>query len=226
MSPPRLRQPSILAVFLIWTAVGLFSLGQSAVIRGSPVPLSQLVLTAVSIWLWALYTPLIWWLSERYPFDQRRVRAALIHAAAAFALLFAEAALNVTIVMPALGMPPRRVLRNASDLLLGDVLRGALRQTEPEVALRDELGLAERYLDLERARFGDALSFSVEAEPDTAAAQVPSLLLQPLVENALKHGRGPDGRAHVRIRAQRQGPDLRIEVRDTGSGPAEGAQDG
>src|SRR5204863_488092 len=92
---------------------------------------------------------------------------------------------------------------------------------EPEVALRDELGLAERYLDLERARFGDTLSFSVEAEPDTAAAQVPSLLLQPLVENALKHGRGADGRAHVRIRAQRQGPDLRIEVRDRGSGPAE-----
>jgi len=56
------------------------------------------------------------------PFDQRRVRAALIHAAAAFALLFAEAALNVTIVMPALGMPPRRVLRNASDLLLIDLL--------------------------------------------------------------------------------------------------------
>ena len=298
MSPSRLRHPSILAVFLIWTAVGLFALGQSAVIRGSPVPLSQLVLTAVSVWLWALYTPLIWWLSERYPFDQRRLRASLIHAAAAFALLFAEAALNVAIVMPALGMPPRKMLRNASDLLLidllcyaaivaiehgrryylrslrlesdlrqarlhaleaqlrphflfnalntissliraredqaairsvaalGDVLRGALRQTEPEVALRDELGLAERYLDLERARFGDTLSFSVEAEPDTAAAQVPSLLLQPLVENALKHGRGPDGRAHVRIRAQREGPDLRIEVRDRGSGPAEGAQEG
>ena len=290
MSPSRLRHPSILAVFLIWTAVGLFALGQSAVIRGSPVPLSQLVLTAVSVWLWAL--------SERYPFDQRRLRASLIHAAAAFALLFAEAALNVAIVMPALGMPPRKMLRNASDLLLidllcyaaivaiehgrryylrslrlesdlrqarlhaleaqlrphflfnalntissliraredqaairsvaalGDVLRGALRQTEPEVALRDELGLAERYLDLERARFGDTLSFSVEAEPDTAAAQVPSLLLQPLVENALKHGRGPDGRAHVRIRAQREGPDLRIEVRDRGSGPAEGAQEG
>jgi len=122
MSPPRLRQPSIIAVFLIWTAVGLFSLGQSAVIRGSPVPLSQLVLTAASVWLWALYTPLIWWLSERYPFDQRRFWAALIHAAAAFALLFAEAALNVTVIMPALGMPPRGVLRNASDLLLIDLL--------------------------------------------------------------------------------------------------------
>jgi len=109
---------------------------------------------------------------------------------------------------------------------LGDVLRGALRQTEPEVALRDELGLAERYLDLERARFGDALRFSVEAEPDTATAQVPSLLLQPLVENALKHGREPDGSAHVRIRAQRAGADLRIEVQDSGSGPASGAHDG
>ena len=107
---------------------------------------------------------------------------------------------------------------------LGDVLRGALRQTEPEVALRDELGLAERYLDLERARFGDALQFSVEAEPETAAAQVPSLLLQPLVENALKHGRARDGTAHVRIRAHRAGSDLRIEVQDSGSGPARGAR--
>jgi len=94
------------------------------------------------------------------------------------------------------------------------------------VALRDELGLAERYLDLERARFGDALRFSVEAEPGTTAAQVPSLLLQPLVENALKHGRAPDGSADVRIRAQRDGSDLRIEVQDSGSGPANGAHDG
>jgi two-component system, LytTR family, sensor kinase len=94
------------------------------------------------------------------------------------------------------------------------------------VALRDELGLAERYLDLERARFGDALQFSVEAEPDTVGAQVPSLLLQPLVENALKHGRARDGTAHVHIRAHRSGSDLRIEVRDSGSGPANGAHDG
>ena len=109
---------------------------------------------------------------------------------------------------------------------LGDVLRGSLRQTAPEVALREELGLAERYLDLERARFGDALSFTVEAEPETASAQVPSLLLQPLVENALKHGRERDGRARVQIRARRDGTDLRIEVQDSGSGPADGAREG
>jgi two-component system LytT family sensor kinase len=289
-------------VFLLWTAIGLFGLGQSSVIRAAshqpPVPFSSVVLTAVSVWLWAIYTPAIWWLSEQFPFDARRGRAVLVHAAAAFALLFAEALLNVTAVMPALGLPERSMLRNASDLLLidllcyagivaiehgrryywrslrlesdlrqarlqaleaqlrphflfnalntvssliraredqaairavaalGDVLRGALRQTEPEVALGDELGLAEKYLDLERARFGESLSFTVEAEPGTAAAQVPSLLLQPLVENALKHGREPDGRAHVRILAQRAGSDLRIEVRDRGNGPADRAHDG
>jgi LytS/YehU family sensor histidine kinase len=295
------RQPSFIAVFLVWTAIGAFGLAQSAVVRASsqqpPAPLSFVALTGFSVWLWALYTPVIWWLSQRFPFDGNRVRAAVVHASGAFGLLVAEAALNVTVVMPALGLQ-RTLLRNASDLLfidllcyaaivaiehgrryywrsmrlesdlrqarlqaleaqlrphflfnalntvsslirarqdqaairalaaLGDVLRGALRQTEPEVALGEELGLAERYLDLERARFGDTLSFTVEAEPDTASARVPSFLLQPLVENALKHGRGPDGRAHVRIRAQRAGPDLRIEVRDNGSGPADGAHDG
>ena len=55
---------------------------------------------------------------------------------------------------------------------------------------------------------------------------MPSLLLQPLVENALKHGRGHDGRAEVQIRALRDGDELRIEVSDHGSGPAEGAPDG
>jgi two-component system LytT family sensor kinase len=109
---------------------------------------------------------------------------------------------------------------------LGDVLRGSLRQTAPEVTLREELKLAERYLDLERARFGDALKFSVEADAGTDTAQVPSLLLQPLVENALKHGRGHDGGADVQIRALREGDQLRIEVSDHGSGPVEGASDG
>lgn len=114
----------------------------------------------------------------------------------------------------------------AAVAALGDVLRGSLKQTTPEVALSEELGLASRYLDLERARFGDALSFSVEADPGAAFAQVPSLLLQPLVENALKHGRGNDGKAVVRIRARCAGGELRIEVFDGGSGPAAGARDG
>jgi len=302
MTPPRLRQPSFIAVFLVWTAIGLFGLGQSAIVRRepghNPLPTAFVVLTAFSVWLWAVYTPVIWWVSEHFPFDGKKLRAIAAHVVAAFALLFFEAFLNVTFVMPAIGLTGRKILNNASDLAiidlvcyaavvaiehgrryrwrsarlesdlrqarlqaleaqlrphflfnalntisslvragedqgairavaaLGDVLRGSLRQTAPEVALREELGLAERYLDLERARFGDALSFTVEAEPETASAQVPSLLLQPLVENALKHGRERDGRARVQIRARRDGTDLRIEVQDSGSGPADGAREG
>jgi len=289
-------------MFGVWTAIGLFAIAQSTVIRASsgqgPVQLSFVMLTAGNVWLWAAYTPVIWWWSERFSFDGRRARAVLGHIGLILALLLIDAVFNARFLMPALSMPERSVLRCAADLLfidllcyaatvaiehgrryywrairlesdlrqarlqaleaqlrphflfnalntvssliragqdqaairavaaLGDVLRGALRQTEPEVALRDELGLAERYLDLERARFGETLSFTVEAEADTAMVQVPSLLLQPLVENALKHGRGSDGRAHVRIRARRSGTDLRIEVSDTGSGPPHGAQDG
>src|SRR5260370_5105237 len=109
---------------------------------------------------------------------------------------------------------------------LGDVLRGSLRQTAPEVALRDELNLAQRYLDLERARFGEAVSFTVEADAAASAALVPSLVLQPLVENALKHGRGQDGRARIEIRARSEGELLRLEVQDCGVGPTPGAPEG
>lgn len=109
---------------------------------------------------------------------------------------------------------------------LGDVLRGSLRQTEPEVALRDELNLARRYLDLEKARFGEAVSFTVEADAAATEALVPSFVLQPLVENALKHGRGQDGRARIEIRASSSGNTLRLEVQDRGAGPAPGAPEG
>jgi len=109
---------------------------------------------------------------------------------------------------------------------LGDVLRGSLRQTAPEVALRDELTLARRYLDLERARFGDAVSFTFDADAAACGALVPSLVLQPLVENALKHGRGLDGRARIEIRARSSGERLRLEVQDAGKGPAPGAPEG
>ncbi|HEY2031321.1 MAG TPA: histidine kinase [Myxococcales bacterium] len=109
---------------------------------------------------------------------------------------------------------------------LGDVLRGSLRRTGNEVALHEELSLAERYLDLERTRFGEKLRYRVTAEAEVAQAQVPPLLLQPLVENALAHGRGKDGSAEVEIHVERSGKDLRIEVRDAGSGPSAGKPDG
>ncbi len=103
---------------------------------------------------------------------------------------------------------------------LGDVLRMSLdRGSAQEVTLGAELELLERYLDLERVRFGDRLSIVQHIDAGARLALVPSLLLQPLVENAIRHGiavrRGP-GQVHIEV--TRAGAMLRLEVRDSGAG--------
>ena len=79
---------------------------------------------------------------------------------------------------------------------------------------------AQRYLTLEQMRFGDRLSVSRELAPEVLEAQVPNLILQPLVENAIKHGVEPlliPGR--IVIRASEPSPGrLRLEVQDNGKG--------
>lgn len=88
------------------------------------------------------------------------------------------------------------------------------------VALAEELdGLAD-YLELERLRFGDRLSVSIEAAPGTRALVVPPLLLQPLVENAIKHGvAARRGAGRVVVRAALDGDTLVLTVDDDGPGP-------
>ena len=104
---------------------------------------------------------------------------------------------------------------------LGDLLRWSLQSARlKEVSLREELGALENYLDIQRMRHGEQLIFRVEPGPDTLGLAVPSLLLQPLVENAILHGiRGlPAGT--VAIRARREGERLELEVSDDGRGIA------
>ena len=115
-----------------------------------------------------------------------------------------------------------RDVRTARTMLsdLSDLLRLALdRAAEPEVPLAEELDFLDRYLRIERTRFRDRLRVDVEVDPATRDALVPTLLLQPLVENALKHGVAPraDG-GHVRIEAFREGDDLLFRVTDDGPG--------
>jgi hypothetical protein len=112
----------------------------------------------------------------------------------------------------------------AIDMLarLGDLLRATLDQAMPPVIpVTEELALLERYLDIERVRFGHRLTIEIDVAADVARALVPTLFLQPLVENAIRHGvtRRP-GSALVRIAARRVGPTLHLEVRDTGEGLA------
>jgi signal transduction histidine kinase len=104
---------------------------------------------------------------------------------------------------------------------LAEVFRYTLRRSEQEWApLDQELAFAQAYLDVEQARFGRRLDFSIQADPRVSRAQVPSMLLQTLVENAVKHGisqlRTP-GRIEIHALRDDDGR-LRLDVVDTGPG--------
>jgi two-component sensor histidine kinase len=105
---------------------------------------------------------------------------------------------------------------------LSDLLRHALRTSDAqEVSLAEELDLLERYLDIMRARFEDRLDVVLEIDEGARAAMVPPLILQPLVENAIRHGADPaTHKVRAALLARRQGQTLCLEVRDHGKGLA------
>jgi two-component system LytT family sensor kinase len=107
---------------------------------------------------------------------------------------------------------------------LGDVLRHVLRTTSAfEAPLASEIAFVQKYVEIEQARFGDRLSVSYGLEGDLGTALVPQLIVQPLVENALKHGLAPRAAAgHLAIAARRQGEILELSVADDGIGLASG----
>jgi sensor histidine kinase YesM len=104
---------------------------------------------------------------------------------------------------------------------LGELLRAllAIEQRE-EVSLREEMELAEAYVGIEQARLGERLCVRWEIAGDVASGQVPPMLLQPIVENAIRHGvaRAPAGGTLV-VAAARAGNRMVLEVRDDGPGP-------
>jgi len=109
----------------------------------------------------------------------------------------------------------------ARELLLdfADFARYSFRNRREFTTLADELRSIDRYLLLERARFGKRLQFQVEIAPEVLPVAVPFLALQPLVENAIRHGMS-DGRKpfHVRIIARDAGAEAAISVEDNGVG--------
>jgi two-component system LytT family sensor kinase len=101
---------------------------------------------------------------------------------------------------------------------MGDLFRQSLGHTRHhEISLREELTFVRAYLDIERLRFSDRLLTAVDAEPEALEGRVPSMSLQLLVENAIRHGiaRDPDARA-VTVAAWREGGQLQVEVRNDG----------
>jgi len=103
---------------------------------------------------------------------------------------------------------------------LSDFLRLVLStSSEQEVPLERELGLLDRYVAIQRVRFQDRLTVTCNIEDGVRAAIVPSLLLQPLVENAIRHGIGPRaGAGYIQVTARRVGDKLTIVILDDGVG--------
>lgn len=108
---------------------------------------------------------------------------------------------------------------------LGDMLRQVLQNEDRHiVSVAEEIQFLRNYLAIEQVRFQDRLIADFDIAPDTRGAQIPNLLLQPLVENALKHGlanKVENGRLDIRIRKQERQtglPELVISIEDNGSG--------
>ena len=107
---------------------------------------------------------------------------------------------------------------------LSDLLRAALDSVDTqEVSLRKELELLQLYLGIEQIRFGDRLNVALDVAPDTLEAQVPNFILQPLVENAIRHGIEPRARPGlIELHACRQADALALAVCDNGKGLPDG----
>ena len=131
-------------------------------------------------------------------------------------------ALNATVALVRDGENAR-----AADALVGisDLLRATLRgDARHEVTLEEELAFVEQYLAIERLRMGDRLRVEVDVPPSLLDARVPSLCLQPFVENAVRHGfRHVPGEAVLGVTARAADGRLQLQVTDNGVGvPSEG----
>ncbi len=117
----------------------------------------------------------------------------------------------------------RKMISRLSELLRHN-LEGAGAQ---EVPLEQEMKVTERYLEIMQIRFQGKLELEIRMDPAAAGALVPSLVLQPLVENAIKHGVSRiGGTGKIEITTERRGERVLLRVVDNGPGPAAEASDG
>jgi two-component system, LytTR family, sensor kinase len=113
---------------------------------------------------------------------------------------------------------PESAERMISDL--SDLLRMSFENLEvQEIPLKQELEFLQKYLQIESTRFHDRLQVVMDISPETLDASVPNMILQPLVENAIKHGIGPRSEGgRINIEASRSGGHLTLSIRDNGLG--------
>jgi two-component system LytT family sensor kinase len=107
-------------------------------------------------------------------------------------------------------------------LHLSTLLRRSLDEEAQEAPLRQELAFVDDYLEIMRGRFGDQLMVRIAVDPAVLAARFPVFLLQPLLENAIEHGKADDNRITIALSARRDGDQLRLTLEDDGPGVGDG----
>lgn len=122
---------------------------------------------------------------------------------------------SISVLMAEDTRAARRMLTRLSDLLRASFENKGTH----EVTLKEELEFLESYLEIEQTRFQDRLTVRMEVEPKALDACVPNLILQPLVENAIRHGIAPRAAPGlIEIRARRENGMVQLEVCDNGAG--------
>ena len=202
--------------------------------RGTLTPVSFEVAFRHALVATFVFNALIYWallsvshaLSYYFKYQERELRAAELENRLAQARLQAlQMQLNPHFLfntLHAISSLMHHDVEAADRMLvrLSDLLRYALESTHAhEVSLEKELEFLRRYLEIEQTRFGDRLQVRMEIDPVTLQAHVPNLLLQPLVENAIRHGIEPNARPGLlELKARRDDNILEVIVQDNGQG--------
>jgi two-component system LytT family sensor kinase len=188
------------------------------------IPLDCWLWWGSTLYSWSfLYFGINYWISLQA--ERRRAAAAEVSAQAA-RLRALQSQLQPHFLFNTLNSISALILDGRSDTAvsmigqLGELLRLSLQTSDmPQIPLEKELYLVRCYLAIEKTRFGDRLQYRLDIAPSTANAMVPTLLLQPLVENAVHHGIMPLARGGtISIVARIDGASLRLRVEDDGRG--------
>jgi two-component system LytT family sensor kinase len=198
--------------------------GEGIAVELLPIPLGTLLYDGFVLLAWSL---LYCGINDWAELEKQRKRAskaeAMAHAARLRALQsqlephFLFNTLNAVSTLVAEG---NKAAATRMIARLSDFLRLTLDTAEtPEISVTEELEFVHRYLEIEQARFGDRLRVTIDAQPQAARGLVPALILQPLVENAVKHGVLPrEQGGSVTVTIVRNDGTLSICVADDGPG--------
>jgi sensor histidine kinase YesM len=196
-------------------------------VRLVPIPLGTILYDGFVLLAWSLlYFAINSWIE----LDEQRERAAKAETMAQAARLRAlQAQLEPHFLFNTLNAISTLVVEgqnaDAAKMIarLSDFLRLSLETANtPEIPVAEELEFVRRYLEIEQVRFGSRLRVTIDATPDAMSGMVPALLLQPLVENAVKHGvLTTEQGGSVSVTAERKNGAIRLCVADDGPGMPE-----